>query len=277
MGEALSLVQKKQQLYDMIGKFYTDTLPTGEALLDDQFVQQVSMVKDYLVREKMAFARVSALIKLGYGISPQARTIRAIVAPLLKSASEIAQSYRDALQALKEQTERSVDLWFNKNKKQIEGYSAYDWARLSVLGLPLVLYFSGGLGALSVRQFLVSSGSKSVAALYIGQLFSDVLSDPISSLYSGANVLLADWWLKPKDIKDASGLSERDFRKVYYTKVAELQKSTDSNLRALAVKLDAAYLGQETGPAAWTKRNWVWLTVGSIVAIALVNPIKDRG
>jgi len=272
----LTFDEKKDHLKDLVDKFFTDTLPTGELLLDEQFVQQVGTVRDYLVGEKLALSRVSALQRLGHGVSPQARVARAIVAPLLKSAGEIAQSYRDALLALKEQANRSIDLWSDRNKRQIEGYSAYDWARLTILGLPLALYFSGGLGALTVRQFITSLGIKSATVLYVSQMFSSILSDPMSSLYDGANTLLADWWLKPKPIQDVNGLSEQDFRKAYDAKVSELKNSTDPGLKALAPKLEAAYYGQEAGPVAWAKRNWKWLVIGGFAAVIIPKVISNR-
>ncbi len=259
----LTATQRRDVLYAKIDKAYAELSPVGVPEIDER----LGRLLDIKVKTKLAWARTKALNQLMVG---QTQQIKDTVRPWWKSAYEIASAYDAWIVALRDQNYRNADRIFAAEKSYKE-YTATEWAQTaSVWALALVT----GIYVLPASAIGIWATIKGAAyATQWGLIWKGFSKWSASSLANS----IEDWYAKPLPIVDSSGQTEEQFSKAYAAKVAELQNSPDKNLRALGSKLEAAYKGEEIGPIAWVKRNWTWLTIGSIVAIIVLNPVKNRG
>ncbi len=269
-----------QEYQGFVDRFFANPVLTGWPELDQILGPRIDIIKRLKYKERLSRNRFTALQKLGYGTSAQAIKARVVIAPLIALADKAAQAYTNVLINLKEQVVQGGNLWLQRDRRNIVGLSAADEYKLIALSVVATIAAGPALKTLKVAgtgfKLWLLNNSINVAAFAVFDKMFDYVSVFIASLFDTTSGAIADWWLPSITEKQADKWAD-DFDKLYATKLSELQGSSDSSLRALVPKLEAAYKGKEIGPVAWVKTNWKWLVAGSLVAVIVLNPVKNRG
>jgi len=249
-GEVLTLRQ-------VISSTYAKTVQSEV----QKYLDKDPRIQAYKEKEANAERRSTLLTRLMH--STKNRAVYAAIRPLQLQALDTLQAYTNSRNEIEIEAHKKVSASIEKdpNIKALLLGSVTDPIIVSQAGI------SAG------KRYLVTAATGAVTAK---AAVLAALAGPYGWVLIGSVVLTAavNWLARPTMVDMAA---DDKSRQSCVDQAQKLLDNSDPEVRAIAPKILSACAGKESGLVPWAKSNWRWLVAGSLVAIIVLNPVKNRG